>query len=43
MTQLKSEKLMVVPSTDDGFRAAVSALRTLDEREGVSFHTFMLP
>ena len=34
---------MVVPSTADGFRAAVSALRSLDGREGVSFHTFTLP
>jgi hypothetical protein len=41
--QLKSEKLMVVPSTAHGFRAAVSALRSLDGREGVSFHTFTLP
>ena len=28
--QLKAEKLMVVPSTADGFRAVVSALRSLD-------------
>jgi hypothetical protein len=41
--QLKSEKLMVVPSTADRFRAAVSALRSLDGRESVSFHTFTLP
>jgi hypothetical protein len=41
--QLKSEELMVVPSTADGFRDAVSALRSLDGREGVSFHTFTLP
>jgi len=41
--QLKGEKLMVVPSTADRFRAAVSALRSLDGREGVSFHTFTLP
>jgi hypothetical protein len=33
---------MVVPSTADGFRAAVSALRSLDG-EDVSFHTFTLP
>jgi hypothetical protein len=38
--QLKAEKLMVIPSTADGFRATVSALRSL---EGVSFHTFSLP
>jgi hypothetical protein len=41
--QLKSEKLMVVPSIADGFRAAISALRSLNGREGVSFHTFTLP
>jgi len=33
---------MVVPSTADGFKAAVSALRSLDG-EGVSFHNFTLP
>jgi len=41
--QLKGEKLMVVPSTADGFRASVTALRFLDGKEGVSFHTFKLP
>jgi len=40
--QIKGEKLMVVPLTADGFRAAVNALRSLDEMEGVSFHTFTL-
>jgi hypothetical protein len=39
--QLKAEKLMVVPLTGNGFRATVSALRSLDG--GVSFHTFTLP
>jgi hypothetical protein len=34
---------MVVPLTADGFRAVVSALRSLDGGEGVSFHTFTLP
>jgi hypothetical protein len=34
---------MVVPSTPDGFRAAVSELRSLDGKEGVIFHTFTLP
>jgi len=43
MEQLKSENLMVVPSTADGFRAVVSALLTLDGKDGVSFHTFTLP
>jgi len=28
--QLKAEKLMVVPSTANGFRTTVSALRSLD-------------
>jgi hypothetical protein len=41
--QLKGERLMVFPSTADGFRAVVSALRSLDGRDGVSFHTFTLP
>jgi len=43
MAQLKGEKLMVVPSNADGFRAAVSALRSLDGKDGVIFHTFTLP
>jgi len=43
MAQLKDEKLMVVPSTADGFKAPVSALRSLDGKDGVSFHTFTLP
>jgi hypothetical protein len=42
MAQLKAEK-MVVPSTADGFRTTVSALRSLEGKEGVSFHTFSLP
>jgi hypothetical protein len=41
--QIRGEKFMVVPSTAEGFRAAVNALRSLDEKEGVSFHTFTLP
>jgi hypothetical protein len=41
--QLKAEKLMIVPGTVDGFRATVSALRSLDGSKGVSFHTFSLP
>jgi len=43
MAQLKSEKLMVVPSTAYGFRAAVCALRSPDGKDGVRFHTFSLP
>jgi len=42
MAQLMSENLMVVPSTADGFRAVVSALRSIDGKDGVSFHTFTL-
>ena len=41
--QLKAEKLMVVPSKANGFRAVVSALRSLDGAEDVSFQTFTLP
>ena len=33
---------MVMPETADDFRAAVSALRSLDVSKGVSFHTFSL-
>jgi hypothetical protein len=40
---LKAEKLMVVPRTADGFRAMVSALRSLDGSKGVSLDTFFLP
>jgi hypothetical protein len=41
--QIKGEKLMLVPRTAGGFRATVSALRSLDGSKGVSFHTFSLP
>jgi hypothetical protein len=34
---------MVVPPTANGFIAAVSALRSVDVWEDVSFHTFTLP
>jgi hypothetical protein len=34
---------MLVPKTSNGFRATVSALRSLDGSKGVSFHTFPLP
>jgi hypothetical protein len=34
---------MVVPSTADGFRAVVSALRAVNGEEGVSSQTFTLP
>jgi hypothetical protein len=37
--QIKGEKFMAVPSTADGFRAAVSLLRSLDGKVSVSFHT----
>jgi hypothetical protein len=39
--QLKAGKVMGVPSTADGFRATVSALRSLDGK-GVSFNTLSL-
>ena len=40
--QPKDEKVIVVPSTANGFRAAVSELRFLNG-EGVCFHKFTLP
>jgi len=43
MARIKSENLMVVPSTADGIRATVSALRSCDGKDGVSFHTFTHP
>jgi len=43
--QLKAEKLLVVPSTANSFRAAVSALRSHEWGGGevVCFHSFRLP
>ena len=35
--QVKGDKLMHVPKTADGFRATVTALRSLDGSKGVSF------
>ena len=43
LAQLKGEKLTLVPATAEGFRATVSALRSLDGNTCVSFHTFSLP
>jgi hypothetical protein len=37
------EKSMVVPENAEGFRAAVSELRSLDGKDGVRFQTSMLP
>jgi hypothetical protein len=37
--QIKGKKLMLVPQTAEGFRATISALRSLNESKGVSFHT----
>jgi hypothetical protein len=34
---------MLVPETADGIRTTISALRSLGEGDGVSFHTFSLP
>jgi hypothetical protein len=39
---MKGEYLMLVPETADGFRATISALRSLGGDDGVSFHTFSL-
>jgi hypothetical protein len=43
LAQMKGDRLMLVPRNAQGFRATVSALRSLDESKGVSFHTFSLP
>jgi hypothetical protein len=43
LAQMKGERHMVVPGTADDFRAAITALRSLDVSKGVSFHTFSLP
>jgi hypothetical protein len=40
---IKNKNLIVFPSTADGFRAAVSALHSLDGKECVSFHPFTRP
>ena len=40
---MKDERLMVVPVTADNFRAAITALWSLDVSKGVSIHTFSLP
>lgn len=41
--ELKGENLIFVPSTANGFRDAVSALRPLNGKEVVRFNTFLLP
>jgi hypothetical protein len=43
VAQLKGEILMLMLETSDCFRATFGVLRSLDESEGVSFHTFSLP
>jgi hypothetical protein len=43
MAQLNSGNLVTVPPIGDGFTAAVSALRSLDGKSGVKFHTYLLP
>ena len=40
--QMNGERLMIVPGTADGFRAKISALRSLDGSKGASFHTSLL-
>ena len=41
--KLKAEKMMVVPSTTNCFRAVVSALSSLDGEVCMRLHTFTLP
>ena len=40
---MKGERLMVVPETTDDFRAAITAVSSLDVSKCVSFYTFSLP
>jgi hypothetical protein len=40
---MKGERLTIVPGNADGFRATVSALRSLNGSRGASFLTFSLP
>lgn len=40
---MRGESRVLYPRTADGFRATVSALRSLDGSKGVSVHTFPLP
>jgi hypothetical protein len=42
VAQMKGEILMLVPETADGFRPSIGTLRSLDESEGVRFHTLSL-
>ena len=42
MDEQTGEKLMVVPLTADVFRAVVSALLSLDGKDGVNFNTFTI-
>jgi hypothetical protein len=43
VAQMKGEILMLVFETANGFRTTICDLRTLDESERVSFHTFSQP
>jgi hypothetical protein len=43
VAQMKGEILMLVPEPVDGFRASIGALKSLDQSEGLSSHTFSLP
>jgi len=43
MALIQGEKLMIGPSTADGIRAAVSAVRSNDGVDIVSFQTFRQP
>jgi hypothetical protein len=40
VAQIKGKYLMLVPETADGFRLTIGTLSSLDEGQGVSFHTF---
>ena len=43
ISQADGKKLVVVPATADSFRATVSALISLNGKNGVSYHTYWIP
>jgi uncharacterized membrane protein len=42
VAKIKGQTLLLVPETADGFRTIIGALRSVNESEHLSFHTFSL-
>jgi hypothetical protein len=42
VAQIKVEIILLVPEIADGFRATIAPVLSLNQNEGVSFHTFLL-